>query len=155
MRFKDPSMVGQQSFEGVSQQVDEEKPQSRGKQDGAQHSSGLHWHTVSAQKGYNNVFINDRTEAEIMWFCLKQESESEPQREVGGLLTCMAGSPLLLQSCPERDPPGCTRSSSWRWQQWASWMDWRDRHPLTRRSENSTQPNDYHYVTRDSLCSYQ
>lgn len=40
--FKDPSMVGEQSFEGVSQEVDEEQPESSGEQDGAQHRSGLH-----------------------------------------------------------------------------------------------------------------
>lgn len=53
-----------------------------------------------------------------------------------GVLTCMVGSPSLLQSCLERDPLGCTRSSSWRWQQWASWMDWQDRHQPVRRSAN-------------------
>lgn len=41
MGFKDPSMVGEESLEGVSQEVDEEQPQSSGKQDGTQHRSGL------------------------------------------------------------------------------------------------------------------
>lgn len=57
MGFKNPSMVGKQSFENVSQEVDKEQPQSSGKQDDTQHCSGLHWHTVSAQKRHNIALI--------------------------------------------------------------------------------------------------
>lgn len=53
MGFKDPSVVGEQSFEGVSQQVDEEQPQASGEQDCTQHCSGLHRQVVSARKRHN------------------------------------------------------------------------------------------------------
>lgn len=55
MGFKDPSMVGEESLEGVSQEVDEEQPQSSGKQDGTQHRSGLRWQIVSAKKRHNTA----------------------------------------------------------------------------------------------------
>lgn len=57
MGFKNPTMVGKQNFESVSQEVDEEQPQSSGKQDGTQHCSGLHCYTASVQKRYNTAFI--------------------------------------------------------------------------------------------------
>lgn len=60
--------------------------------------------------------------------------------EAKRVLTCMVGSPSLLQSCLKRDPRGCTRSSSWRWQRWASWMDWQDRRQPICRSANSNHP---------------
>lgn len=50
-------MVGKKSFERVFHEVDEEGPQSGGKQDGTQHSSGLHRHVISAQKRHNTAFI--------------------------------------------------------------------------------------------------
>lgn len=42
MGFKNPPMVGEQSFQHVSQEVDEEEPESSGKQNGTQHRSALH-----------------------------------------------------------------------------------------------------------------
>lgn len=57
MGFKNPAMIGEQSFEGVSQKVDEEEPQAGGKEDGTQHSAGLHWHIVSAQKRHNTPLV--------------------------------------------------------------------------------------------------
>lgn len=66
MRFKDPPVVGQQSFESVSQEVDEEQPQPCGKQDGTYHSSGLHRHTVSAQERHNTAFVSNRMEVETV-----------------------------------------------------------------------------------------
>lgn len=39
--FKDPAVVGEQSFEGVPQEVDEEEPQACCKQDGTQDYPGL------------------------------------------------------------------------------------------------------------------
>lgn len=51
-------MIGQQSFKRVSQEVDEEQPQRRCKQDGTQHRLCLHWHMASAQEKQNTAFIN-------------------------------------------------------------------------------------------------
>lgn len=59
MGLKNPSMIGQKSFKSVSQEVDEEQPQSCGKKDGTQHCSCLYWHTVSAQKMQNTDFVNN------------------------------------------------------------------------------------------------
>lgn len=41
VRLKDPAMVGEQGFEGVPQEVDEEEPQACCKQDGTQDCPAL------------------------------------------------------------------------------------------------------------------
>lgn len=67
MGFKNPAMVGEQSFERVSEEVDEEQPQSSGKQDGAQHHSGLHWHIGSVCEGTTLLLLccqNNRNQTE-------------------------------------------------------------------------------------------
>lgn len=51
-------MVGKQSFERVSHEVDKEDPQSSGKQDGTHNSSGLHRHTVSVQERHSTASVN-------------------------------------------------------------------------------------------------
>lgn len=67
MGFKDPSMVGEESLEGVSQEVDEEQPQSSGKQDGTQHRSGLRWQIVSAKTRHNTAHSKQTLTSSNAW----------------------------------------------------------------------------------------
>ena len=135
MGLKDPAVVGEQSFEGVSQEVDEEQPQSSGKEDGTQHRPGLHWYTVSVQRRHNTVHSSIQTNM------LQQNTEPwiTSFMNYGGFLTFVEGCPWWRQSCLETGQRECTGNSSLRSQLSASWTGWLDRLRPTHHSVSERQ----------------